>query len=93
MLSRSGTIATDLAQLISKLDDDEDEANPTHDIIRYKDGARGPWDHTRSYVTSTKDTDDIKGRGTIDLRRDLMANSEKEEPETAPEQTQSRHVP
>ncbi|RWW66136.1 hypothetical protein BHE74_00026513 [Ensete ventricosum] len=40
-------VVADLAQLISELDNDENEANLTYDIIRYKHDARGPWDHMR----------------------------------------------
>ncbi|RRT37641.1 hypothetical protein B296_00059008 [Ensete ventricosum] len=43
--------------------------NPAHGIIKCRHGTRGPWDHVRPYVTSAKDTDNIKDQGTFDLQR------------------------
>ncbi|RWV87829.1 hypothetical protein BHE74_00049841 [Ensete ventricosum] len=48
---RPGVVAVDLVQSIFDLEDDEDEANPAHDIIRYEHDARGPWDHARMSIS------------------------------------------
>ncbi|RZS21647.1 hypothetical protein BHM03_00054312 [Ensete ventricosum] len=39
---RPSIVVVNLAQSISEMDDDMDEANLAHDIIRYKHNARGP---------------------------------------------------